>query len=265
MRGSAAAARSCSVARERHSVEEEGGCAGEMPGMQKLGLPQGGGSRKGHTVPFPRKSSWGAFSICPSSFLCSLFSSLKQVGRAETQSLARDPEALVSPCWAHEFCPPPTRVPGGKSYLDKDGIPSPRGQFSSFGYTGGGSWDVLGSGRSGSEGQSVQRTGRSVSLETLHALIDEISESSQCMKSVNLQFYYTHVGLDEHTLDCVYTCAYCLFPGSCRFVTLTWSPEPGMSFAFCYRGCLPTRLCSPPRHKSLKFPAPHPANGAAQG
>lgn len=155
--------------------------------MQKLGLPQGGGSRKGHMVPFPQKSSWEVFSICPSSFLCSLFSSLKQVDRAETQSLPRDPGALVSRCLAHEFCPPPTRVPGGKTYPDNDGIPSLRGQFLSFGCTGGGSWDVLGSGRSGSEGQSVQRTGRSVSLETLHTL-DEISESSSCMKSVNLQF-----------------------------------------------------------------------------
>lgn len=174
------------MARERHGVEEEGGCAGEMPGMQKLGLPQGGGSRKGHTVPFPQKSSWEVFSICPSSFLCSLFSSWKQVGRAETQSLARDPGALVSRCRAHEFCPPPTQVPGGKSYPVNDGIPNLRGQFLSFGCTGGGSLDVLGSGRSGGEGQSVQRTGRSVSLETLHTLIDEISESSQCMKSVNL-------------------------------------------------------------------------------
>lgn len=109
------------------------------------------------------------------------------MGRAETQSLARDPGALVSRCRTHEFCLPPTRVPGGKSYLVNDGVPSLRGQFLSFGCTGGGSWDVLGSGRSGGEGQSVQRTGRSVSLETLHTLIDEISESSQCMKSVNLQ------------------------------------------------------------------------------
>lgn len=28
-------------------MEEEGGCAGEMPGMQKLGLPQAEGAGKG--------------------------------------------------------------------------------------------------------------------------------------------------------------------------------------------------------------------------
>lgn len=114
--------------------------------------------------------------------------------------------------------------------MDNDGIPSLRRQFLSFRCTGGGSWDVLGSGRSGVEGQDVKKkkkkTGGSVSLETLHTLIGEISGSSQCI--VCESAVLTHVDQDTHTPACIYSHAYCLYPARCRSVTLTWSPEPGM-------------------------------------
>lgn len=71
--GRSAAARSGSVARDRHCVEGEGGRTRAMQGMQKLGLLPGRGSRKGHPVPFPQESSWEIVSISPSFFLCSLF------------------------------------------------------------------------------------------------------------------------------------------------------------------------------------------------